>query len=239
MPYLLTQALTDKLFIVTKINPYLETADFMKKFSTSFSSESACLAVVLSHQFISLSDVRVIFVGNAQVGKTSLVNRFRFGKHNRPPITSSPIFRQVPVGDGNEFVNLRIWDTVGQEEYRALSPIYYRDAQIACIGIDLWADILDKGANELSYWIESVSEHESDCRFVLVGTKMDLIAMRHPERPGELMALAEGLEIGVVFATSALNGTGVNELFETIARLGRNSIDPPIPPIPKAGRCCT
>ena len=80
-------------------------------------------------------DARVIIIGNTQVGKTALLNRFVDKTYS--PTTSStvtPVFSpsQIETSSGT-VVSLQLWDTAGQEKYQAVGKVFYRNANYAVI----------------------------------------------------------------------------------------------------------
>ena len=57
-------------------------------------------------------------------------------------------------------IKLNIWDTAGQERFRALSKIFYQDANAAI----LVYDITDKKSFEQIklYWVNQIKEHSPE-----------------------------------------------------------------------------
>ena len=54
-------------------------------------------------------------------------------------------------------VKLQIWDTAGQEKYRSMNKIFYKDAKVAI----LVYDITRKSSFEevTNYWLEQIRNH--------------------------------------------------------------------------------
>ena len=79
--------------------------------------------------------VKIILVGNSGVGKTAILNRFIEGSFEdgyNPSISLSCVSKMYSKNSGEE-VQLNIWDTAGQEQYRSISTLYFRDSNIAII----------------------------------------------------------------------------------------------------------
>ncbi|XP_048373675.1 ras-related protein Rab-18-B-like isoform X1 [Sphaerodactylus townsendi] len=79
---------------------------------------------------LSLPTLKLLFVGDSAVGKSSLLLRFtedQFEPNLDPTIGVDFKVKQMVVGDLP--LQLAIWDTAGQERFRALTPSYYRGAQ--------------------------------------------------------------------------------------------------------------
>ena len=84
---------------------------------------------------------KVVLVGDSNVGKTSLINRFvldRFDPHSAPTLTVGFRSKTVTLPDrGNAKIKLQIWDTAGQEKYQALTKSYYKDTDGAIVVYDI------------------------------------------------------------------------------------------------------
>ena len=72
-------------------------------------------------------DVKVVMLGNVAVGKSSLLKRFlsqRFDEKQETTIGASFFAKILTINGQN--IKFQIWDTAGQEKYRALAPMYYK-----------------------------------------------------------------------------------------------------------------
>ena len=70
---------------------------------------------------------KVLLLGDAAVGKTSVLNQFvnrDFAASYRATIGSDFLSRQIEIDD--RFLTLQIWDTAGQERFKSLGPTFYR-----------------------------------------------------------------------------------------------------------------
>ena len=105
-------------------------------------------------------------------------------------------------------------DTVGQEKYRAMAPMLYRNAHVAALGFDVThRDSMDA----CDYWAREIRGSGVECLLVAVGNKIDLA---HERQISTEEARAHFEEKGVpYFETSAKTGEGVNEFFEAMVRL--------------------
>ena len=82
--------------------------------------------------------IKCVFLGNEATGKTSIVERYTKGTFNI--FTQSTIgasFNAKPIIKKDLKIKLDIWDTAGQERYRSMTPMYYRNADVAFICVDL------------------------------------------------------------------------------------------------------
>ena len=110
-------------------------------------------------------------------------------------------------------MKLDIWDTAGQEKYRSMSRMFYKDAYI----ILLIYDITDKQSFEdlKNFWIEELKRTGEKYRVLaIVGNKSDRYL---EEKVNEDEARKYANEIGAVFAiVSAKTGDCINALFENV-----------------------
>ena len=163
-----------------------------------------------------MSSIKVVLLGESAVGKTSIITRFvenKFKQDTMSSLSANFVSKKIDLGN-NKSIKFDIWDTAGQEKYRALAKIFYQDSKI----VILVYDITNKNSfNELkNYWYEKVKENSSsDVIFAIAGNKCDLYEKEEVEKTeGEKFAK----EIGAIFhETSALNSNGINELFTEIA----------------------
>ena len=80
--------------------------------------------------------------------------------------------KEVTVRDGS-VVKAQIWDTAGQEKYRAICMAQYRKALGCLLVFDLTDRITFSNAK---YWIESLIEKgQMILSIKLVGNKLDLV----------------------------------------------------------------
>ena len=158
-------------------------------------------------------EMKIVLLGNALVGKTSIVECFYRGLSDQVyQATLGGTFYEIPMRtpDGRE-VSLHIWDTAGTERYRALMPIYYRDAEAAIIVYDLTNPETLEGCQ---YWIAELDKHLGRCCLALVGNKVDLPDRKVTEE--HLAPFLASNENIFPCLTSAKTGKGVKELFQQL-----------------------
>ena len=84
---------------------------------------------------------KVVLLGESYVGKTSIISRFVYDFFQENSITTtgaSYATKNIRFKDYNDqTVKFEIWDTVGQEKYRSLTQIFYKDAAIAILVFDI------------------------------------------------------------------------------------------------------
>ena len=115
--------------------------------------------------------VKVILLGDTNVGKTSFVHQYVYGvalESQTPTIGAAMISKYVNTQKFKG--HLHIWDTAGQERYRSLVPLYYRGAHVAIIIYDITNKTSFISAQQSAL---KVQKHE-DVVVALVGNKTDL-----------------------------------------------------------------
>ena len=77
---------------------------------------------------------KVVILGSTTVGKTSIITRLIRSSYtdNIPPTIGVSFQSKIFHIQENSY-KLNIWDTGGSERYRAMAPMYYRDAMAAKI----------------------------------------------------------------------------------------------------------
>ena len=162
--------------------------------------------------------VKVVLLGESGVGKTSIIVQFTAGKFDPDCVTSLSaqfVSKTVEFRNLNKAIKFDIWDTAGQEKYRALAKIFYKDAK----GILLVYDITDlKSFNEVkSYWYNMIKQNaDPDAIVAIVANKSDLYGNEQvKEDEGKEFAKS----VGAFFqSTSAKSDTGITSLFENIGQ---------------------
>ncbi|XP_071163021.1 ras-related protein Rab-6A isoform X2 [Mytilus edulis] len=162
----------------------------------------------------SLLKFKLAFLGEAAVGKTSLITRFMYDSFdNTYQATIGIDFLSKTMYLEDRTIRLQLWDTAGQERFRSLIPSYIRDSSVAVVVYDI------TNANsfqQTSKWIDDVrTERGSDVIIMLVGNKTDLSDKRQvTSEEGERKAK----ELNVMFIeTSAKAGYNVKQLFRRVA----------------------
>lgn len=155
--------------------------------------------------------VKIVVVGASGVGKTSISQRFVNNEYNsRSPATLGATFiektYEYPPGYSYK---LQIWDTAGQEKYRAIAKIYYKDARVAIMVYD----VTDKLSFEhMQTWADDVVNHSpKDIIFAVVGNKIDLVSEDNQEMEVDYLKAKEyAKSIGAIFhTTSAKDNRGI------------------------------
>ena len=153
--------------------------------------------------------VRVVLIGDTQVGKTSLIYKFvRSNFEEQQRSTIGAVFHTYEQKYNGNDVVMQIWDTAGREKYKSLGPIYYRDS---AAGICVF-DVTNKESFlGIENWINEFRRHTVEPIIYLVGNKVDIEDKIVVEKELALQ-LAEAHNAKLIYA-SAKSGENVSEIF--------------------------
>jgi len=161
--------------------------------------------------------VRLLMCGDSSAGKTSLVLRFTNNgfSHNFASTIGVDFCTHKLLLNGQEYT-IQVWDTAGQERYNALTSSFFSRADGVCLAFDCTSR--DSFKRILHWWSELTSQREirTEVNVVIVATKMDLTAESRVVTEEEGRALAESYGVAY-FETSSKDGTGVKEMFSSLA----------------------
>ena len=121
------------------------------------------------------SEIKIILLGESGVGKTNLINILMGHPFNDNEITStSNSYSEKKVTINNKLYKLNLWDTIGQEKFRQLTKIFYKDSKIVIFVFDITNK---QSFDELqNYWVKDVKEQIGDDGIVIgvIANKIDL-----------------------------------------------------------------
>ena len=119
-------------------------------------------------------EIKVILLGEAGVGKTNLINRAT-GQDFNPfsKTTGSSSFSKMIVNVRNKNFEINLWDTIGQEQFRQLTKLFYNNSKIVIFVYDITSH---KSIDELkNYWVKDIeSKLGNDIIKGVVANKIDL-----------------------------------------------------------------
>ena len=119
-----------------------------------------------------IDSVKWVTLGDASVGKTSILTRISDGAFPEQQPTANDFVKEVVV-DGNRYI-VKFWDLNGGEQYHSVRPLAYP-------GTDIFVLCFDKSQrpsfdNVKETWIPEIRHHMPDTPILLVGNKVDLIS---------------------------------------------------------------
>lgn len=118
--------------------------------------------------------IKVIFLGDTNTGKTFTLYSLQNNKlcPDTPMSTIGVEFASLQRNINNISIKYNIWDTAGQEKYRAITYSFFKNAGIAVLFFDLtnYSSFVS-----LRKWIDDIHKNCPDnVIIILVGNKLDL-----------------------------------------------------------------
>ena len=171
--------------------------------------------------------VKVIIIGDSSVGKTNIMNKYlknEFLEDSKATVGVEFGSKLFKIEGHN--IKAQIWDTAGEEKYKAITGAYYKGSKGAFVVYDITRkesfDSVDRWINDLK------STGDSKMTIILIGNKCDLEDKREvPKEKGEEKARSFGCAF---LETSALSGNNIEKGFEMMIseifkKFGNESID--------------
>lgn len=164
---------------------------------------------------------KIVFLGDICTGKTSIIRRLCFETFSEDQMTTkipSNLNLEIEI-NSKKVIVFDVWDTAGQEKFRSVNKLYYKNA--TCIF--LVYDITNKKSFDsiVEYWVPHVKE--SKCKmFYLVGNKADLFS-KAQVKESDVREYAESIQASF-YLTSAKNGLGLREMILQCAQTIDNTV---------------
>jgi len=163
--------------------------------------------------------IKICLLGEANVGKTSLVYRYienKFRENYKSTLGVNLLKKDLYINDyGN--VSMQIWDLGGQESFKSLRKLYLEGANGALVIYDCTKR---KTFEKLIGWIEDFKQARGEEPLLLLGNKTDL---KNNIKINETEGIDFASENNMKFlSTSAKTGLNVEEAF---IKLTKNILD--------------
>ena len=159
-------------------------------------------------------EIKIILLGDMYVGKTSIISRYVEDSFSENIMSSSAMsYTQKDIVIDKQKIQLNIWDTVGQEKYRALSKLFFQDTKIVILVYSIKSLESFKG---LDYWYNLYKETiGNEVILGIIGNKSDLyLEQEVEESQGEEYAKNHG---GIFQLVSAKNNrVGIDEFIKKL-----------------------
>ena len=168
---------------------------------------------------------KIIVVGEGGVGKTTLLHRSIddvFIDSTSMTIGTDFFVKKGEISEENQDQQpyMLIWDFAGQERFRFILKDYLKGTEGVILCFNL---IKSRSLRKLNGWIDLLKEggiwEKKNVKFFLVGTQNDL-AKKNPEAISKklIKRFMDEHNIKHFFKTSALDNSGVKELFKHVDR---------------------
>ena len=160
-------------------------------------------------------DLKILIIGDAAVGKTSLVRKFitfKFSVDYKKTIGCDVYTKNIQIDD--EIVTLLLWDIAGQKSWQSFRNIYYKGAHGAIVMFDLTR--YNTFNPNIEHWIKELWDYTGLVPIILIGNKVDLIDLRDV-RKKDPKKYSEAINCKYI-ETSAKTGENVDDAFHYITR---------------------
>ncbi|CAF0789145.1 unnamed protein product [Adineta ricciae] len=164
---------------------------------------------------------KVVFCGDAAVGKTALIMRLCKEKFETSASTTLGVdFQNKEIEVDGKRVALQLWDTAGQERFRSIAKSYFR----RCDGVILVYDsTYERSFLNVREWIDTITDSTpKKVSVMIVANKIDLRDQMRAEGK-RVIEKAEGEKLARMYKalfieTSAKDGTNSSETLYELAR---------------------
>ena len=160
--------------------------------------------------------IKVVLLGETAVGKSCLISRFVNDVFQSNHITtlSGAFFSKTVFYDKlNKSIKYDIWDTAGQEKYRSINKMFYNNASVVILVIDITRK--DTFLAIKDYWYNEVKDNSpKNSILALAANKCDLYEYEEISNE-DLDEYAKSIN-AIYKQTSALQNLGINDLFDAI-----------------------
>jgi len=156
--------------------------------------------------------LKIVLIGDCNVGKTNLISRFTRNEFNAQSQSTIGVeFSTKSINFDGNVVKSQVWDTAGQERYRSITNAYYRGA----VGALVVYDITKRSSFEsVQRWVQEVKDHTEEIQIMVVGNKLDLAINRSvPVDEAKNFAMENGFHY---IETSAYTSKNVEDAFKQL-----------------------
>ena len=159
--------------------------------------------------------LKLVILGEGRVGKTSiLLQYFKKTFNEGQGKTVNPAFYEKTVNSNGEKVQLKFWDTAGQEQFNAISALYYQNAVGALIVYDV---SIPETFDKVKQWVRTLQEAVGkDIVFVVAGNKFDLSSKEELDKKSAEIEAYCAKEKCKHFYTSAKTRFQVDDTFSCL-----------------------
>ena len=160
---------------------------------------------------------KVLLLGDSSVGKTCVLLRYcdkTFQEAHLSTIGLDYRLKTMTLENGKN-IKLQIWDTAGQDRFRAITKNYYKGAN----GIILIYDVTNLQTYEnVKNWINQIREEANpNVVIYLAGNKVDVNEELRVVKAEEGQKIADEYNL-TFYETSAKSGININEIFEDLVK---------------------
>ena len=162
--------------------------------------------------------IKFLVLGESTIGKSCLIERYINNTFKQNYIATIGMdIRQKRLDINNIDVFLTINDTAGQERFRSLTKMVYKNTDGILVGFDLTKP---KTLEQVEFWINQIESNktkDSSISLVLFGNKCDM-KEEIQVKEEDIEKIKEKYNLRY-YETSAKDGTNVQNIFEYLAKI--------------------
>ena len=183
---------------------------------------------------VKLKEKKVLVVGDAAVGKTTLLR----GLRGEDEVAAKVATDGIEIGELElEGVVLNCWDFAGQEVYRYTHQLFLSGNSIYVVLFNLSHPILSI-CSQLTYWLDSISHRVGDSEMILVGTHASVVPREKKEQVLKQLDYKFGGYVKRdVVVVDSLSGEGLNTMKKVLSEVARHNL-PRVPRLFEKTRQC-
>jgi len=100
---------------------------------------------------------KVVVIGESSVGKTNILSRFSRNEFSIETKSTIGVEFLTKISEiKGKKIKLQIWDTAGQEKYKAITNSFYCNSNAALIVFDL---SIKETFERVDYWVKEVKKY--------------------------------------------------------------------------------
>ena len=162
----------------------------------------------------------IILVGDCSVGKTSIINRFienRFNRNLKSTVNIEFRIKSIKL-DSNTIVDLKIWDTCGEERFHSITKNFYHEAD----GIFIVFDLGDfKSFNNIKIFLKDINDicNINNKAIMIIGNKNDLPLEEIKVKEKDIEKILGKNKEFKYLDVSARSGSNIRDMFTQMTKL--------------------
>ena len=158
------------------------------------------------------NSLKITLIGDSGVGKTCIIRRFTSNEFDSNSLSTDGVsYSKKEITYEDKTIQLDLWDTAGQEQYRSLGKHFYKDSFIVLLVYNI--TVKESFDNLKNVWLDDITNFGEEYKVLaIVGNKCDLYEQ---EAVPEIEARNFAEKHNAIFMNvSARDGTNINTLFD-------------------------
>ena len=170
---------------------------------------------------VELKEKKVLIVGDAAVGKTTLLRGLR-GEND---VAAKVATDGIEIGELRlDGVVLHCWDFAGQEVYRYTHQLFMSGNSIYVVLFNL-SHPIPSICSQLTYWLDSIGHRAGDSEMILVGTHASVVPREKKKQVLEQVVRKFGGYVKRdVLVVDSLSGEGLNTMKKALSEVARHNL---------------